>query len=61
MGWMYAAIYHRRVRQQTVEAPRVFAYKEQHVEVQLAYFTWLSSSPLLGSRRTTFSSTFLCR
>jgi hypothetical protein len=61
MGWTYAAIYHHHVRQQTVETPKKIAHKEQHVEVQLAYFTWLSSSPLLGSRRAAFSSTFLSR
>jgi hypothetical protein len=59
---MYAAIYHRRVASvsKPVETQKN-AYKEQHVEVQLAYFAWLSSLPLLGSRRTTFSLTFLRR
>ena len=36
------------------------AYKEQHIEVQLAYFSWLSSSPLLGSRRSAIPPLFLC-
>ena len=59
MGWTYAASYRHRVRQQTVETPHQFAYKEQHVEVQLAYFPWLSPSPLLGSRRAAISSALL--
>ena len=51
MGWMYAAIYHHRVRQKTVEANKTgFTHKEQHIEVQLAHFTWLSPSLLLQSR-----------
>ena len=56
MGWMYAAIYDHRIRQKTVEVG--FTYKEQHIEVKLAHFTWLSPWLLLQSRAIFDGSVF---